>query len=122
MLRRRPYLLKMIKDQASRHLGIEVGRFPGHAVAAIGDGFYHPGFYRTYDKSQLVFLFEDTVDGFQGIEIENALHNWHIDREKVKEIAAAHNLVLLSNSDAHYLRDVGMCYTELLLDDLYQQA
>ncbi len=30
---------------------------------------------------------------------------------------AEHNLVLLSNSGAHYLRDIGRCYTEISLED-----
>jgi hypothetical protein len=58
------------------------------------------------------------LKGFNGIEIENALHNWHIVREEVKQMAAEHNLVLLSNSDAHYLRDVGSCFTEISIEDL----
>ena len=56
--------------------------------------------------------------GFNGIEIENAAHNWHIKGEEVKKLAAKHNLLLLSNSDAHYLRDIGRRYTEISLTDL----
>jgi hypothetical protein len=55
---------------------------------------------------------------FSGIEIENAMHNWHIDKPNVKEIAQKHGLILLSNSDAHYLRDVGKCYNEITLEEL----
>lgn len=62
------------------------------------------------------------IDDFNGIEIENAAHNWHIDREKVKDIAARHNLVLLSNSDAHYLNAIGQCYNEISLEDLCQSC
>jgi len=54
---------------------------------------------------------------FSGIEIENGMHNWHIDKTQVKSLAEEHNLVLLSNSDAHYLRDVGKCYTEIAPED-----
>lgn len=59
-----------------------------------------------------------SVNGFNGIEIENAAHNWHIKREEVEGIAAEHNLVLLSNSDAHHLGDIGRCYTEISVEDL----
>ncbi len=59
-----------------------------------------------------------SADGFNGIEIENAAHNWHIKREEVEKIAAEYNLVLLSNSDAHLIRDIGRCYTEISLEDL----
>jgi len=69
------------------------------------------------------------IHGFHGIEIQNALHDWHndrekvktdwhIDQEKIKGIAAKYNLVLLSNSDAHYLHDLGQCYNEISLEDL----
>ena len=61
---------------------------------------------------------DDHIDGFNGIEIENGLHNWHIDKSGVESLADKHNLILLSNSDAHYLHDVGKCYTEISLEDL----
>ncbi|MBI2329673.1 MAG: PHP domain-containing protein [Chloroflexi bacterium] len=59
---------------------------------------------------------------FNGIEVENALHNWHIDHETVKNVAAKNNLILLSNSDAHYLSDVGRCYNDISLEDLCASA
>ncbi len=62
------------------------------------------------------------INDFNGIEIENALHNWHIDQQTVKDMAAEHNLVLLSNSDAHYLHDIGRCYNEISLEDLCQSC
>ena len=64
----------------------------------------------------------DHIQGFNGIEIQNALHNWHIDQEKVKGLAAKHNLILLANSDAHYLHDIGRCYSEISLEDLCQRC
>jgi len=60
----------------------------------------------------------DNAQGFNGIEIENAAHNWHIKRGEVEKIAEEHNLVLLSNSDAHLMKDIGKCYTEISLEDL----
>jgi PHP-associated len=62
------------------------------------------------------------LDGFSGIEIGNGLHNWHIDQAWVRNTAAKCNLVMLSNSDAHYLRDLGRCYSEVSLEDLIQAA
>jgi hypothetical protein len=58
------------------------------------------------------------IDRFGGIEIENAMHNWHINKTAVREFAAKNNLILLHNSDAHYLRDVGKFYNEIALEDL----
>jgi histidinol phosphatase-like PHP family hydrolase len=69
----------------------------------------HPGYPGEPDTN---------VSGFQGIEIENASHNWHIERGKVKTLAIKHHLLILSNSDAHYLRDVGRCFNYISLDDL----
>ena len=57
-------------------------------------------------------------DRFRGIEIENAMHNWHIDKKRVRELADKHHLIVMSNSDAHYLRDIGKNYTEITLEDL----
>lgn len=62
------------------------------------------------------------LHGFDGIEIDNALHHWHIDQGKVKDIAAKYNLLLLANSDAHYLDDIGKRYNEISLEDLCQRG
>jgi histidinol phosphatase-like PHP family hydrolase len=58
------------------------------------------------------------VARFGGIEIENAMHNWHINKAAVREFATKNKLILLHNSDAHYLRDLGKCYNEIALEDL----
>jgi PHP family Zn ribbon phosphoesterase len=57
-----------------------------------------------------------------GIEIENGGHNWHIDRQAVKDMAERSGLLLLSNSDAHYLEDIGRFYNEITLEELCQRA
>lgn len=62
------------------------------------------------------------IDSIQGIEIENGLHNWHINREKVKQIAEKYDLMLLRNSDAHWLEDIGQYYNEIELEELYKRA
>jgi hypothetical protein len=58
------------------------------------------------------------IHGLNGIEIENGMHNWHIDKATVRELARENHLILLSNSDAHYLRDVGKYYSEITFEDL----
>ncbi|MBI4295989.1 MAG: PHP domain-containing protein [Chloroflexi bacterium] len=60
----------------------------------------------------------EQMEMFHGIEIRNAAHNWHINQQQVMDLAAKHNLILLSNSDAHYLRNIGMCYSEISPEDL----
>ncbi len=57
-----------------------------------------------------------------GIEIENGGHNWHIDRQKVEDIADAAGLLQLSNSDAHFLEDIGRFYNNITVDELCRRA
>jgi predicted metal-dependent phosphoesterase TrpH len=73
----------------------------------------HPGRYPG--------LAEDVSD-VQGIEIDNALHNWHINKVRVRELAEKHGLLLLRNSDAHNLEDIGTFYNEIELEELYAKA
>ncbi|MBI1987867.1 MAG: PHP domain-containing protein [Nitrospinae bacterium] len=51
-----------------------------------------------------------------GLEIENG--NQTIDRARVLAFAQRHGLLLLSNSDAHSLSDIGNHYTETSLEEL----
>jgi predicted metal-dependent phosphoesterase TrpH len=60
----------------------------------------------------------DHIEGVQGIEIGNANHYWHIDKERVKEMASKYNLIMLQNSDAHYLDRIGLNYNEIALETL----
>ena len=60
------------------------------------------------------------LDGLHGIELSNALHDHHIDQEAVREIARQRRLLLLSNSDAHTINDVGCYSNEITLEELCQ--
>jgi len=118
-----------VKEIVETHFNSEVLIIPGREVHSIPIHFVeldlpcngistfrflaHPG----YPGASI-----NDIDDFNGIELENASHNWHIDREKVKGVAAKHNLVLLSNSDAHCLHDIGKCYNEISLEDLCQSC
>ena len=62
------------------------------------------------------------IENVQGIEIENALHNWHIDKHRVRELAEEHDLLLLKNSDAHSIEWIGRFYNEIDLEDLIARA
>ena len=66
--------------------------------------------------------FAEDVSDVQGIEIDNALHNWHINKIRVKELAERHGLLLLRNSDAHNLEDIGTFYNEIDLEELQARA
>ncbi|MBI4202221.1 MAG: hypothetical protein HY532_03795 [Chloroflexi bacterium] len=62
------------------------------------------------------------LDRVQSIEIDNRLHNWHIDKKKVEEIAQEHGLLLTKVSDAHNVEDIGKNYIEVELEDLCTRA
>ena len=70
----------------------------------------------------------DRLDGdpvfnkIQGIEIDNYSHDRFINKQKVRDVAQKHNLLLLSNSDAHDLADIGGHYTEISMDELFSRA
>lgn len=63
-----------------------------------------------------------SVENVQGIEIDNDMHALEIDRAKVREVAETNDLLLLSNSDAHYLSSIGRYYNEISLEELYARA
>ena len=75
--------------------------------------YCHPGYY----SPEIII-----VDGIHAIEIDNYIHNWHIRKEQVAELARAHDLLILEVSDAHNLENIGLRYTELELDELYRRA
>ena len=56
-----------------------------------------------------------------GIELYNGFHP-AIPRDKVKALAEEHGLLLLSNSDAHYLDHLGTFYNEISLEELCARA
>ncbi len=73
----------------------------------------HPGHPR-----QTIFIDER----FHGIEYQNGMHNWHINKPAVKKIAEEKDLMILTNSDAHYLDQIGVYYNEIDLDELTQKV
>ena len=75
--------------------------------------YCHPGFYSPN------VIIEENV---HGIEIDNYIHNWHIRKPQVAEIAKEYDLMLVEVSDAHNLENIGLRYTEVDLDDLYSRA
>jgi len=63
-----------------------------------------------------------SADGLHGVEIDNPLHSWHINKEKVQALAEKYNLMLLSNSDAHTVEDIGARYNEVSIEELCARA
>jgi histidinol phosphatase-like PHP family hydrolase len=62
------------------------------------------------------------VDNIQGIEIDNGMHVGQIDRKRVQAVAEQRGLLILHNSDAHYVNDIGHFYNEIPLEELYRRA
>lgn len=58
----------------------------------------------------------------QGIEIKNAVHQKQINQDKVRQLAQQHGLMLLENSDAHDLSDIGKHYNEVELEELLARS
>lgn len=94
--------------------------FSGYQIAELflpGGGVFrsycHPGYY-----SPDIII----EDGVHAIEIDNYIHNWHIRKSQVTEVAAEHDLLVLEVSDAHNLENIGLRHTEVELDELYRRA
>ncbi len=58
----------------------------------------------------------------QGIETDNNLHGYEIDREKVRQYAEEKGLLMLCNSDAHVLNRIGSLYNVVSLRELLDRA
>lgn len=76
----------------------------------------HPGYPPVED---LVSELDDTI---HGLEINNPMHDDEIDQELVRRIAADRALLLLRNSDAHFLSDIGRYYNDIEIDRLCERA
>ena len=74
--------------------------------------YCHPG----YPTPKLL------IEGVQATEIDNLMHNWHIDKDKVRAAAKDYKLLMFNVSDAHRIEDVGTNYTEIKLSQLYKRA
>jgi histidinol phosphatase-like PHP family hydrolase len=57
-----------------------------------------------------------------GIELKNTSHPNEMDEERIRQLAEKHGLLLLTNSDAHALRDIGSFYNEIDLGQLSSRA
>ena len=75
--------------------------------------YCHPGYYSPD------IIIEDNI---HAIEIDNYIHNWHIRKKQVTEVARTHDLLLLEVSDAHNIENIGLRYTELELEELYRRG
>ncbi len=76
----------------------------------------HPGYPRAGD-------FAAGIDAsLHGIEMHNPTHDDEMDQEAIHRAAREHNLLLLQNSDAHFLSDIGKYYNEITIEELCARA
>ena len=59
-------------------------------------------------------------NGIHGLEIENG--SFFINKENISALAETSGLILLSNSDAHSLSDIGRHYNNIDLEELKRRA
>jgi histidinol phosphatase-like PHP family hydrolase len=57
-----------------------------------------------------------------GIELRNPLHDDEMEEGKIRELAEKYDLLLLTNSDAHFLDDIGKYYNEIDIEELCARA
>lgn len=76
----------------------------------------HPGYPPVKDLASAI------DDAIHGLEVRNPTHDDEIDADLVRRLAEERQLLLLSNSDAHFLSDIGKYYTEIELEELCARA
>ena len=76
----------------------------------------HPGYPKVEDFGSLI---DDTI---HGIELHNPGHDDEMDEAAIRTAAKEHNLLLLQNSDAHFLSDIGKYYNEITIEELCARA
>jgi predicted metal-dependent phosphoesterase TrpH len=59
-------------------------------------------------------------NGLHGLEIDNG--SYFVDKDRAEQLAQRYDLLLLSNSDAHSLSDIGQYYNEIDLEELQDRA
>jgi len=118
-----------IKRIVAEHFDNQILIIPGREVFSQG---YH--LVELFLPDDIVFRFlphpiyderlEKSYDfsKLHGIEIENYSYSDHIDKARVRALAEKYNLMLLSNSDAHELNDIGAYYNELDIEDLVNRV
>ena len=124
-----------VKELVEQHFNNEVLIIPGQEVDigsrqeivlylpnhSIFRFLAHPGVPRSY-YDPAAFPDPQSVSNVRGIEVENGMNNWWMNKDLARQVAAEHDLLMLMNSDAHYLDRIGEFYNELELEELYARS
>ncbi len=76
----------------------------------------HPGYPPVSDLESHI---DETI---HGIEARNPTHDDEMDSELIQAMADKYNLIMLTNSDAHFLSDIGKYHNEIDIDELCARA
>ena len=110
--------------------------FDNQIVIIPGREIYYHGYHlvELFLPDDIVFRFlphpiygeqlekEYDFNVIHGIEVANSYYDNNIDKQRVRAIAEEYNLLILSNSDAHDLEDIGNYYNEIDLDELVKRV
>jgi len=108
------------KEMDRVFLGIDKGLFHLVELYLPGDAVFrfiaHPGHPHIKDLGS-------HIDGnIHGLELRNPGHDDDMDEEMIRRLAKKHDLLLLTNSDAHSLGDIGHYHNEIDLEELCSRA
>ena len=114
------------KEIAEQELGDDILLMPGREIAdkahEVVEVLLPNGSVFRFLAHPYSLDFYRPSDDIHGIEIQNFLHNFQIDEKIVKKMAQDYSLILLNNSDAHALTEIGSLYTEISLEELQSQV
>jgi histidinol phosphatase-like PHP family hydrolase len=126
-----------VKDIVHRHFDDEILVIPGREIDRVflnidkalfhlvelylpGDVTFrfiaHPGHPHIRDLGSY-------IDGdIHGLELRNPQHDHEMDEDMIRQLALKHDLLLLANSDAHSLTDIGTYHNEIDIEALIARA
>jgi len=126
-----------LRELVDHHLNDDIVIIPGKEIDKMVWGpqkgaFHLVELYLPYDVTfrfiahpghPYVKDLDTIINGdIHGIELRNHVHGDGIDEEKIRQLAEKHNLILLTNSDAHDLNDIGRFYNNIEIEELCARA
>ena len=126
-----------VKEIVHRYFNDEILVIPGREIdrvfLRIEKGLFH--LVELYLPGDITFRFiahpghphirdlGSYIDGdIHGIELRNPAHDHEMDSSMIRELAEKHDLLLLTNSDAHSLADIGTYHNEVDIEVLCARA
>ncbi len=127
-----------VKELVDNELNSEITVISGQEIDVMFSGSRGRGLYHMVElflPDNLTFRFiahpghpyvknlDSLVNGdIHGIELKNPSHLRDMNQDVIRKVAEKHNLILLTNSDAHQLDDIGAFYNEIEIEDLCERV